>query len=1180
MLSYLVCKIKNINFQLLIILLLTNTIVFGQCEITSITVTDEVCREELVIITNGEAGAGSFFWDFCPGDFEEAPSGSQLIATPLVDKSFTYEVVNDNGLWYGFTVGNISKKLVRFDFGSSLDNVPALADLGSQALFSGAQDIKFVKVSGSWYALIVNTSTSQLLLADFGTNIESIANISVVNISGLDAPHYIDIELIDGDYYAFVTNDGNTTLTRINFGNTLSNEPQSIDHIAVTGGNDIRGVDIVRECDNWFGLVVSQFNKRVYKLSFGTDIDSSPTLANLVISFGATDISVFNEGGNFYGVCQAISGQLIKVDYGSTLSNAGDVTNWGALGLSTNVRGFALVSDLSNWYAYSIDQVGRALQKYVFVNSCDVNDAVSTEKVPQNLKFDTQGKHYISVEFISESGTRYNYLDSVQVLNDIAPEISFVNNNVVCLTTPTMFTSESSSGGLSYTWDFGDGSPTSVDANPTHTFSAAGEYEVILSVEDGTCSNFTKQTITIYDEPIPDFNVPVGNICTNQPYVFENTTPGDFGELITYSWELDGDAISSEQDLEITFNSGGTKELKLIASIPGCDVEIAKNLTNVKEGTLPVFSFNDSCVGEEVLFTNSTFGDITDVSWEFSNGFNSTLSNPTMVFDTEGTFDATLYITNADGCETFDTQTITIHALPVIDFSNELACEELATQFEDLSTVNIDNLASWRWDFGDGSDFSEAQNATHIFDDNGDYEVELTATSSFGCVDSLTKVVSVLDAPVVAFDYDKICLDVPIQFTDASTAVEGEAITDWSWNLGGTFTAEQNPQTTFSNTLDYSVSLTVTSSNLCTATQTQVISIPEVPTLDFSLVNDCENETAQITDVTQISGDVISQYNWSINGDQVANNPDFEYDFSSAGSYNIDYAVVTENGCEFEISRSITIHPTPIASFATSFDFGAPPFVVDFTNQSAGAQSYSWEFEEGAMSTAENPSHTFESLGEFDISLVAISDQNCSDTTSRRIQVLEPLLDAEILNFNVLPTATGDKLSFAIRNNGTIRLDSLYVTVNLGGELEVYETINKAMNPNEVVSAQLALTIDNKRLDYICIYVRPFIQNYQDANEDNNRGCITFGQETFIVSNPYPNPSTSTFALDVIATKDAVAEIELLSTAGDLLNTFNAQVYEGNNKLDFDLHRLKSGLYFLKVKLDGQNKVHRLVINN
>ena len=44
---------------------------------------------------------------------------------------------------------------------------------------------------------------------------------------------------------------------------------------------------------------------------------------------------------------------------------------------------------------------------------------------------------------------------------------------------------------LTYSWDFGDGSPLSTDANPVHTYTAAGQYTVRLTVSDGSHSTFS-----------------------------------------------------------------------------------------------------------------------------------------------------------------------------------------------------------------------------------------------------------------------------------------------------------------------------------------------------------------------------------------------------------------------------------------------------------------------------------------------------------------------------------------------------------------------------------------------------------------------------------------------------------------------------------------------------------------
>ncbi len=68
-------------------------------------------------------------------------------------------------------------------------------------------------------------------------------------------------------------------------------------------------------------------------------------------------------------------------------------------------------------------------------------------------------------------------------------------NGLMVVSQPLTYTT-SLSGGLSYTWDFGDGSLAGIQ-NATHTYTAAGTYTVKLTILSGGCVNTMSTTVVI-----------------------------------------------------------------------------------------------------------------------------------------------------------------------------------------------------------------------------------------------------------------------------------------------------------------------------------------------------------------------------------------------------------------------------------------------------------------------------------------------------------------------------------------------------------------------------------------------------------------------------------------------------------------------------------------------------------
>jgi PKD repeat protein len=118
-------------------------------------------------------------------------------------------------------------------------------------------------------------------------------------------------------------------------------------------------------------------------------------------------------------------------------------------------------------------------------------------------------------------------------------------------------------------WEFGDGG-TSPDQNPTHTYTAAGDYQVKLTVTDaaGASSNVT-HTVTASagtgnTPPTASFVVPTD--CTvNSACPFGDTsTDVPPGSVVAWAWNFgDGTPVDPNQNTNHTFGAPGTYQVQL-----------------------------------------------------------------------------------------------------------------------------------------------------------------------------------------------------------------------------------------------------------------------------------------------------------------------------------------------------------------------------------------------------------------------------------------------------------------------------------------------------------------------------------------------------------------------------------------------------------------------------------------
>lgn len=204
---------------------------------------------------------------------------------PVTSKGF--ELVNTNGNWYGFLLGGtnaVNSDIIRFDFGSSLTNTPTVTDLGNLAgLLINPQDLFMFQEAGNWYGLTTNGFTGNLIRLDFGANITSVpALVNLGNPGTLSFPTGM-WPVYDGTNWSlFIVNRLSQTLSRLDFGASLLNAAVETNLGGFAGAfNSPRDISIIKDCGNYYGYVTNEGDNTMTLLTFANNISSVPTALNL-----------------------------------------------------------------------------------------------------------------------------------------------------------------------------------------------------------------------------------------------------------------------------------------------------------------------------------------------------------------------------------------------------------------------------------------------------------------------------------------------------------------------------------------------------------------------------------------------------------------------------------------------------------------------------------------------------------------------------------------------------------------------------------------------------------------------------------------------------------------------------------------------------------------------------------
>lgn len=158
--------------------------------------------------------------------------------------------------------------------------------------------------------------------------------------------------------------------------------------------------------------------------------------------------------------------------------------------------------------------------------------------------------------------------------------------------------------------------------------------------------------------------------------------------------------------------------------------------------------------------------------WDFGDGNSSSDISPTHTYADTGTYTIKLVVNRGEPCGDSITAEVKVYPFFKADFSFAGVCLNKPTAFTDQSSATYGSIAAWQWNFGATADGpSTERNPQFTFNSLGPKNVRLIATSSKGCMDTITKVVDITDKPPVglAFKDTLICKGDRLQLQATGT---------------------------------------------------------------------------------------------------------------------------------------------------------------------------------------------------------------------------------------------------------------------------------------------------------------------------------------------------------------------------------------------------------------------------
>ncbi len=669
------------------------------------------------------------------------------------------------------------------DFGNSLANVPTINSLNLPCTFQGFSPVYF---NGKYHILLACAPNVEVLTfaspSDNAPTTFTIPNVINAPAATYYGASYVRKKCNKADFFYYELNTRN--IKKITFTDSLSPTSYQITSYSPTNVPAFNPGFLMQGIENFQDkLIYTSFNLDTRAVVATLDTLNNKVTYDILLSSQHTlrNFYVKKIKGEYIFFYQVSSDSLYYVKFSKSIKKDTAVYSSGTISEQLNQKGDRLVElkicqdTMGCQTFYDSVQTGTNLSGEILQLNvpCAGTSVKLTYLLQDSSALDTfywdLGDGTVlgqkdTVSHIYSSAQNYQVtLSLTDTIGCVLPTSKTITINKLpladfsvtlpsCAFQPVVFSNTSTMSPpdslLLFKWDFGDGT-SSTEKEPTHQYSRAGNYDVMLiAYSSQLCPDTIVKQISV-----PGISLTRDSACVNQPINLSYSTFYPMGNVTNAFWEIDGQTYSANP-LQHIFTTTGVHNIKVIVNTDnGCQDTLQMPVFITSPPPIDFQIQSSGCINEIITTTYTgvpSEAPIGSVFWDFDTTIvadNQTGSSASYAYTSPGTYFPKISVKDVFGCSNDSLFSLQVSDKPQANFS--LAPTLCQKPLFLVAQNNGSDSLLYKWLFPDGT-FSSLKEP-FFYPDTGTQTITLIVKTSTGCPDTTSRSTTVFPSPQASF---------------------------------------------------------------------------------------------------------------------------------------------------------------------------------------------------------------------------------------------------------------------------------------------------------------------------------------------------------------------------------------------------------------------------------------------